>query len=298
MAGLIHPRSRGKLLGGMLRLAEKVSDRVLRATGAKSHRVRTSVGDVHAYDLRGPGRGTFVLLHGIGANATGYGQVARRLRPEARRILMVDLPGHGRSGEPEAGLDVPSLGAGLAEALEVLIDEREPVGLLGNSLGGAAALTYALDRPERVRSLLLLSPGGAPLTDEELLDLRSRFDLKTRLDARRFLTELLHAPPWYMRLIERGLVEELGRPILQRFLASLRSEDLFTRERLAALQVPATVLWGASDRVLPRSALEFYREALPAGSVVEELPDIGHSPHLEAPGLVVRRLIEAHRRAS
>jgi pimeloyl-ACP methyl ester carboxylesterase len=206
---------------------------------------------------------------------------------------LLELPGHGRSSEPSSGLDKQSLESGVRESLDALIVAPEKVVVLGTSLGGAAALGYALDRPARVRALVLASPAGAPLEPSDLAELRARFDLRTRADARRFFAELMHAPPFYLRALEKGLVTQLSRPLVRGFLASLDAADFFSEERMAKLEPPTLVLWGKSDRILPRSGLAFYRRALPAGTRFEELEGIGHSPHFEKPGLVADRLISA-----
>lgn len=77
----------------------------------------------------------------------------------------------------------------------------------------------------------------------------------------------------------------------------MRPEDFFTEEELAGLAAPVTLLWGRSDRILPRSILEFYRRALPSTAQLEELDAVGHSLHMERPGLLLRRLLEARDRA-
>ncbi len=275
----------------MLAFLEKVSHGFLRGSGAKSLWLPTSIGRVHVYAIEGTGHGTFVLIHGMGATATAYTQLAMRLRRQARRVLLVDLPGHGRSSEPP-GFDVTVLGIALREALDAALEPGERAVVLGNSLGGAAALRYGLSSPERVGALVLTSPAGAPLSEEEQAEIRAVFDLKSRGDARRFLARLLHAPPWYLRAIEASLVDQLGRPFIQSLLTAVRPEDFFSPEELAPLQPPVTLLWGRSDRILPRSALEFYRRNLPKVRL-EEIDDVGHSLHLERPGLLLRRLLEA-----
>lgn len=279
----------------MLAALELVSHGYLRALGAANREVETRHGRVHAYELRGSGEGRFVLLHGMGAAATAYVAVARRLRREARRVQLVDLPGHGRSEALPGRLDVETLSTALREALDSLIDEREPVVMLGTSLGGAAALGYALERPTRVRGLLLASPAGAPIGEHDLSELRARFALRSRSDARRFFSELLHAPPWYMRALEPGLMRQLGDARVQGFLENLEAGDVFPSAALAGLAPPTVVLWGKSDRILPRSGLTYFRRILPAGTRFEEPEGLGHSPHFEQPGLVVRELLRLWR---
>lgn len=275
---------------------ERLSHRVLLAWGGRSLMIPTATGSLHAYVVPGRGHGTFVLIHGLGANATGWTNLVGKLRQQARRIVLLELPGHGRSEPPPDSLRLMDLATSVRDAIDTLIDVRERAVVLGNSLGGATALRYALQRPERVGSLILNSPAGAPLGAPELEALRTRFGVKSREDARRFIAELLHAPPVYFRLIEEGLAAELGRPLVQSVLSTIRDDDFFTAEELAALAPPTLVLWGKSDRILPASGLAFYRRALPAATRFEEIEGVGHSIHLERPGLVMKRLLEARDR--
>jgi pimeloyl-ACP methyl ester carboxylesterase len=281
----------------VLRVVERISHGVLRALGATSVHLSTEAGIVHGYVLAGRGQGSFALLHGMGTTATSYTPVVRRLLKDAARVVLLDLPGHGRSPEPTRGLDTRVLSVGVREGLDALLDRAgvDRAVLLGTSLGGAAAVGYSLERPERVRALVLASPAGAPLAEDDLAELKARFNLRSRADARRFFSELLHSPPFYARMLESGLVTQLSRPLIRGFLDSLESADFFTEERVGTLKPPATVLWGKSDRILPRSGLAFYRRALPAGTIIEELEGIGHSPHLERPALVADRMLSAHR---
>src|SRR5690606_35299178 len=131
---------------------------VFRARGAESRRVGTTVSAVHAYDLRGRGERTFVLVHVMAATATTFASVLPRLRRSAARVVLVELPAHGRSEPCAAGLATSTLATGLREALDELVRDGEHAVVLGTSLGGAAALRYALDRPSRVRALVLASP--------------------------------------------------------------------------------------------------------------------------------------------
>lgn len=282
----------------MIELLDKVGDAVFRARGGVSRWVSTDVGKVHAYEFAGKGEGTFVLVHGMAATATAFAAVVRHLRPVARRVLLVELPGHGRSERAARGLDVEVLATGIREAIDSLVDEGDPAVLLGTSLGGAAALRYTLERPARVRALVLASPAGAPLSIAELEEVRTRFAIKTRADARRFFADLLHAPPFYLRILESGIAKQLGSKLVQDFLASLGGSEGFTEAELQTLVPPVTLLWGASDKVLPRSGLAFYRRALPPTARIVDLEAVGHSAHIETPARLARELVDAYRRSA
>ena len=98
-----------------------------------------------------------VVLHGLGAAATPFGPVLTRLQRHARRVVAIELPGHGFSATPPASLGATELLGAMREALDAVLDE--PAVVCGNSLGGAVALRYALDRPERVRGLAVRAKG-------------------------------------------------------------------------------------------------------------------------------------------
>src|SRR6185436_866657 len=96
-----------------------------------------------------------VYVHGLGGSATNWTDLAALLGPRAAGTA-VDLPGFGRS-RPPAGFDFTP--ATHADALLCFLAGRnEPVHLLGNSLGGAIAISVAARRPELVRTLTLVSP--------------------------------------------------------------------------------------------------------------------------------------------
>lgn len=107
---------------------------------------------------------TLVLLHGGGPGASSWSNFGRNMPVLAKRfrVLMMDLPGYGQSAaRPITGHFFNVAAAGLAGLLDQLAIER--VHLLGNSLGGGAALRFALDYPDRAGRLVLMGPGGLTL---------------------------------------------------------------------------------------------------------------------------------------
>ena len=91
-----------------------------------------------------------VLLHGLFGRARNLGYFQRRLSG-ARRVLAIDLRNHGDS--PHGQMDYTSMAFDL---LETLADhDAVPATLVGHSMGGKAAMTLALTRPEAVASLLV-----------------------------------------------------------------------------------------------------------------------------------------------
>ncbi len=106
-------------------------------------------GPEHATDAA-RGRPPIVLLHGLFGRARNLGFFQRRLAAD-RRTLAIDLRNHGSS--PHGRMDYLSMSFDL---METLADEDAlPATLVGHSMGGKAAMTLALTRPEAVHSLLV-----------------------------------------------------------------------------------------------------------------------------------------------
>ena len=71
---------------------------------------------------------------------------------------------------------------------------------------------------------------------------------------------------------------------------ALSTDDLLTPGVLARLSMPTLLLWGKRDRILPASSLEFFKRHLPPHAEVEEPWSFGHSPFLEQPEELARRI--------
>jgi len=105
---------------------------------------------------------TIVLLHGGGPGASSWSNFARNIPVLAKsfHVIAVDQPGYGQSDKPT---EHPQYFVHSASALNDLLDTLEITGrvdLLGNSLGGGAAVRFALDYPDRAGRLVLMGPGG------------------------------------------------------------------------------------------------------------------------------------------
>ncbi|MGW3497438.1 alpha/beta fold hydrolase [Streptomyces sp. NPDC001020] len=129
----------------------------------KQHRVPTSLGEIAVAETgEGP---VLVMLHGGGPGASGVSNYLQNLPALARhfRVVLPDQPGFGDSYRPdEEDLEQRSITEITVDALFQALDALgiDTFHLLGNSLGGAAALAMAQQRPERVTRLVLMAPGG------------------------------------------------------------------------------------------------------------------------------------------
>jgi pimeloyl-ACP methyl ester carboxylesterase len=261
----------------------------LRLNGYRSRHVRTSAGRVHVLDARGRGHlPPVVLLHGISSAAVHFLPLLYRLRGRVRRLIAPDLPAHGFSDRPRE-MQPSSLREALVEAMDAVIDE--PAVVFGNSLGGIAAVHYALARPERVRGLILCSPSGAMMDEDELHRFVGTFALDTHRDALQFVDRLFSRRNRMRHLFAWGVRRQFENPDVRELLSTTSPADLLTPEQLSALEMPVLLLWGRDERILPRHHLEFFRRHLPRGARFEEPEGFGHAPYLDDADAVARRIL-------
>jgi pimeloyl-ACP methyl ester carboxylesterase len=276
----------------MLTVPERLLRRVLNAQGLRSRWISTSVGKVHVLD--GEGRGELpplVLLHGFSANSISYMGLLRRFAPHTQRLIAPDSPGHGFSELPREGLNRDTMIAGLFEVLDRVIDE--PAIVLGTSMGGFGAVRYAAARPEKVRGLVLVCPGGAPMSSEALRRFTDTFRVERHADALRFVDRMLSSsPPGFRHVLAHGIRGRFTNENLRGLLESIAPRDLLRPEELAALEMPTLMLWGRQEMILPPDHLDFFRRHLPQHAQVEVWDRFGHCGYLEQPGAVARRVLK------
>jgi pimeloyl-ACP methyl ester carboxylesterase len=288
----------------MLTLPERIARRVLNAQGLTSRFIATRAGRLHVLDAAGTGHlPPVVLLHGLSANAICYAGLLKKLAPFTRRIVAPDMPAHGFSEAPAADLDDTVLLGAMTEVLDRVLDETgEPAIVLGNSMGGLAAIRYTLARPGRVAGLVLVSPGGAPMPAPQFDEFLRRFRIDTHADALAFVDSIFargaRGPGILRHAVAHGVRQRFTHPQLRRLLAGVTLEQMLTPQDLAALHVPTLLVWGKQERVLPASHLEFFRRHLPDHAEVEEWPDFGHVGFLEQPTALARRVVEFARIAT
>jgi pyruvate dehydrogenase E2 component (dihydrolipoamide acetyltransferase) len=260
--------------------------------------------DIEAGDYRlrcldvGGGDGPpIVFVHGFGAdlNTWMFNQPALA---ERHRTIALDLPGHGGSTKALKGpLDGSGLAADLDRLLVTLGVER--VHLVGHSMGGAIALHFASWQPERVASLTLIAAAElGPDIDAAFIDGFVRAG--RRREMQEVLTLLVHDPA----LVSRQMVEDVLRykrlDGVQAALEKLAREwfpggvqRTGNGEVAAGLTVPAQIIWGRGDRIIPVAHTEALLGKLP----VHIIAGAGHLPHMEKAGEVNRLIagfIAAH----
>ena len=277
-----------------LELMMRLAHGAMLAQGAESWTSRLLGHRVHRYAFSGPGRGpAMLLLHGLGGSASSLAALVPALLPLSPRVVLLELPGHGRSPSPPDGplgaRDYGSLVIACAE--EIVRETGQKIVLLGNSLGGALSLFAAHERPDLCAGVAGLNPAGAELSEEALHALPRSFP-DPALGAAHMARLLFHKTPWPFWLVARDFARHWGSPTVQRILDDARTggDRSLGLHVLTDIHVPVLILWGAEDRLLPLSSIEDFARI--RGARVEMLHACGHVPQLEKPALTRRAIAD------
>jgi 2-hydroxy-6-oxonona-2,4-dienedioate hydrolase len=214
-----------------------------------------------------------VLVHGYGVSSAYLLPLARVLADRCA-VHVPDLPGHGRSEDPESPPTIESHAATLAEWLDAVGLERPA--FVGNSMGCQVVTELAARRPERVGPILLSGP---------TVDPRRR---SARRQAFGALRDSIHEPVRLGGLAARdGIGWNYGhlRAAARSVLAD-RMED-----RLPSISQRTIVLHGERDGFVSREWAEQVARLLPSGRLVV-VPGEPHAVPLTQPGLVADLVCE------
>jgi pimeloyl-ACP methyl ester carboxylesterase len=241
-------------------------------------------------------RDPVLLVHGLGGQWQNWLENIPRLAQD-RRVVAMDLPGFGITPEPEDDEDITITRYGrwvneLADRLDL-----GKVDLVGNSMGGYIAAEVAIQFPERVSRLVLVSAAGissAEVMEAPILTIgrvatalasnaAARYrNLAARPITRHVSLALVARHPRLLKadLAYEGFFKGAGKPGFDDALRA--SLDYDFRDRLSDVKVPTLIVWGERDSIIPiRDADEFERLIDDSRKVV--MKDCGHIPMAERP---------------
>lgn len=233
-----------------------------------------------------------VLLHGLSDSGGTFNRVVR-IFAQRRRVIVPDLPGHGRSGRPSASYDLDWYASVMRRWIEEL--DLGEFDLLGHSLGGGIAQRLLLEPIGPVRRLSLVSTGGFgaqvawPIRLAAMPGVLERIGqplmaagtaLGVRLCggkfSRRDRDHLCHTNS------RPGSARALGRTI--RSVVSVRAgqrQHFLDHAHEVPHLPPLSVFWGERDPIIPSSHADTISQWFEGVTVTRFR--CGHYPHRELP---------------
>ena len=226
-----------------------------------------------------------LLLHGVGGNHTVWNDVIPGLSKEFL-VLAPDLRGHGRTKAP------PGSHFTFAEMegdVLHLLDEKKVAAahVVGLSGGALLALRTALDQPDRVLSLTMVS--GAAYTDAHTRSVAERWsETYAKEGPDRFALRMLkdlYYPDWVEANLDfadavREQVKHQDFGPAVRWAVSMAAFD--ERKRIANVARPTLIVQGMNDAVIDASHARILRQSIP-GAQMRILTETGHLAPVERP---------------
>jgi len=259
-----------------------------------------------AYRLEGSGP-VLLLLHGIAGSSRTWRDVIPRLT-DRFTVIAPDLTGHGHSEKPVGDYSLGAFASGIRDLLEVLSIDRATV--IGQSFGGGVAMQLVYQHPERCERLVLVDSGGLGREVSWLLRLMA-------LPGSEYVMPVIF--PSFVRdwgdnlfrmIDERGirlsritemwsayasLAESENRQAFARTIKSVidpGGQTVSAMDRLyLASPMPALIIWGDRDDIIPVSHAYAAHQAMP-GSRLVIIEGVGHFPQIEAPEQFVDALVD------
>jgi len=243
-----------------------------------------------------------LLMHGFGASLHTWEPWALALQ-DRYRVIRFDLPGSGLSPPDPSGDYTDARSRALVTAVLDHAGVAQAT-IVGHSMGGRIAWSYAAREPQRVRALVLVAPDGFASPG---------FEYGKAPEVPALLSLMRYALP--EPLLRRSLRPAYANPdvmtdaLAQRYHDLLRApgarDAMLERMRQIALEdpvpwlrritAPTLLLWGEQDAMIPVRNATDYQQAI-AGSTLVTLPGIGHLPHEEDPAgalVPLRRFLDA-----
>lgn len=279
------------------------------------HKVADLDGPVHYLDFGGAGS-PVVMVHGLAGSAINWLSVGPEIA-RAHRALAIDLAGFGQTPLRNRSAAVGANASLVHDFIREVV--REPVTLIGNSMGGHISILEASEHPLWVTAMVLVDPAipGTHVSRPEpamlgvmaalsvpglamtLLERESRAQGPEGLVARAF--SLVTADPSrldpdvvdaHLKLTQERA--RLGRQNGRAFVQATRSIGLRMADprfwaKVAAVSCPTLVIHGSLDRLIPLAAARELRKRRPDWDLAV-LEGVGHVPMLETPGLFMRTL--------
>lgn len=199
------------------------------------------------FEIHGEGE-PMLLLHGGLGSIDMFGPVLPAFAA-GRQVIAADLHGHGRTALGSREISLIDMGDDLAVLLEKL--GYAQVDALGYSMGAGVAFRLAVQHPEKVRRLALVSAGYArDAVYPEILAQQGQFNAS--------VAEFMKETPMYQSYVAVAPVPE-DFPRLLDAIGSSMSKPLDWADDVKKLTMPVMLVYGDSDMFRPEHIVQFYQ---------------------------------------
>jgi pimeloyl-ACP methyl ester carboxylesterase len=207
----------------------------------------TASGIKYYYEIRGTGE-PLLLLHGGLGQIEMFGPLLATLA-QKRQVIGVDLHGHGRTALGERDIDLIAMGDDMASILAKL--GYTQVDAFGYSMGGGVAFRLAVQHPQKVRRLVLVSAGFAQNGFyPEMLPMQAQLGAG--------MAEQMKQTPMYQSYVAVAPNPNDFPKLLDKMGALMRKPYDWSQD-VKQLSMPTMIVFGDSDMYRPEHIVQFYQ---------------------------------------
>ena len=229
-----------------------------------------------------------LCLHAIGHGGRDFAELEKAFS-NRYRIITLDWPGQGFSGQD----NIPASSIRYSILLNGLVDKLKINNfiIIGNSIGAAAALKYAIDHQDKIKAMILSNPGGLDsggmLASVFLWWMESRFEVGAEKKDR--------YQNWFKNYYDEVLITDQSKSEKDRIVASayeiaprlveawhsFRLPENDFKAEIPKIKIPILFAWASEDRYVQWARNKEAVEKFSNAKVIQF--KAGHSPFLETP---------------
>ena len=253
---------------------------------------------IHYKDTGPQDAPVLLFLHGFGSSLQTWDVWAGALERKYR-VIRLDLPGFGLTG-PSPSNDYSELND--VNTLTQFVDKLgvSDLSVIGHSMGGKIAWTFAAAHPDRVKALVLMAPDGFPQPEAigtKPYAMPAIMGLMKFCLPRYFVRKSIEPAFADTNALDDKMVSRyhdmLRAPGVRAAILERGNQTIYTDPvpRLKKIKAPTLLLWGEEDKMIPSSNATSYAGVL-AQSKTVFIPKLGHLLHEEQADIGLAQLVE------
>ena len=237
--------------------------------------------DMH-YQVEGEGQ-PLLLIHGLGSSGRDW-ELQVAYFADRYQVITLDMRGHGKSSKPPGPYSIPLFAGDTASVLEML--EVAPVHVVGISMGGMIAFQLAVDRPELVKSVVVVNSGPDFVirSIKDRLQVWQRFIITRVLGLRKMaevLGERMFPKPEHAQ-VRKVFVERWVENDKQAYQESMKAiVGWSVADRIGEIKCPALIIASDEDYT-PVESKQAYVQQMPNAELAV-IEDARHAVPVERP---------------
>ncbi len=230
----------------------------------------------------------FLILHGWGSNSSRWEKVAELLAQKNLRVIVPDLPGFGKSQEPESAWNLDNYMDFVKEFTEKVLGQENSFYLFGHSFGGAISAKFSIKYAQSVEKLFLAAASCV----------RKKTTTKKTVSKVAKIVKVFSFVPGYA-LFRKAFYKFIIRKsdyayvsgVMKETYLKIIAEDL--SQKLLFIKVPTVIIWGDRDDLTLVEDAHIINKKID-GSKLFVFPGVGHNlDRHEHPEILTEKILES-----